>query len=109
MIFIPFHEHDKRRTVLAVVIEPDNLARMQKGDPITIESAGRGGMMMPYLPYPMNTSLLIAYEADSGRIYELAEREDIQGLFAYLERGREFKEGVDGWKPISIKGPKRHD
>jgi hypothetical protein len=105
MIFIPFHEHDKHRTVLAVVIEPDNLARMQQADPITIESAGRGGVMPPYLPYPFNTSLLIAYEADPTRIYELARQQDIEGLLRYLERGFEFKPEVDGKsKTVSIKG-----
>jgi hypothetical protein len=95
MLFIPFHEHEKRRTVLAVVIETDNLERMKAADPITIESDSRGGLM-PHLPYPDNTSLLIAFESDTAPILELARKQNVIGLFQYLERGFQFKQDIDG-------------
>jgi hypothetical protein len=95
LIFIPFHDHEKKRSVLAVILEEDNLARMKGADPVTLESSGRGGIM-PYLPYPADTSLLIAFEADTGQILELARKQEIASIFKYLERGFQFIEGLDG-------------
>jgi hypothetical protein len=95
MIFIPIHNHAERWTALIVVIEADNLERMKKADPITLESKSKGGLM-PVLPYPSNTSLLIAYEEDAGPIYEMAQKHDVVGIVKHLERNRRFIEGLDG-------------
>lgn len=92
MLFIPMHLADK--TILVVILERENLERMKIGDPVTLESGPRGGLL-PNLPYPGNTSLLIAYEEDLGVIYEMAARQDLAGIVRHLERGRQWKPGLD--------------
>jgi hypothetical protein len=92
------------RSVLLVIIEKDNLERMQKADPVTLESFARGGGLQ-YPAFPRNLSVLIAYEEDQPKLYELAkaankDAEGVMALFKYLERGREFIEGKDGMKHI---------
>jgi hypothetical protein len=87
------------RSVLVVVIEADNLERMKKADPITLESFLQGGGLKPPM-FPLNMSVLIAYEDDQPKLYELAREghtpEGTKALFDYLERGRVFIEGKDG-------------
>lgn len=91
---------NEKRSVLLVVIEKENLERMQQADPVTLESYARGGGLPPPA-FPRNFSLLIGYEEDQPKLYELAKdaqkgAEGIMELFKYLERGRVFIEGKDG-------------
>jgi len=55
-----------QQTILLVVIQRDNLDRMKKADPITLESTLAGGLLPPPR-YPLNLSILMAYEDDQGR------------------------------------------
>lgn len=83
-----------KKSILCVVIETNNLVRMEKADPVTLESIKEGGLL-PAPKYPENLSLLIAYEPDIDELYKRA-REGGPKLLAWLERGRKFIPGVDG-------------
>jgi len=82
---------DQERTVIVVVIEPENLQRMSTGDPATLETESLGGILPPVL-YPNNYAVLIAYEQDEVELYKKA-RENPVALLQYLERGRRFLPG----------------
>ena len=84
------------RTVLLVIIEKENLDRMRKADPITLESRQQGGKVMPKIRYPENLSLLIAYEEDETELYRIAKDGDLIQLVAFLERSRTWQADVDG-------------
>jgi hypothetical protein len=88
--------HSMKRSILMVVIEPDNLARMMKADPITLEPDREGGVMSP-VTYPDNFTVLIAYEDDT-KLYTLARSGDLVAMLQYLERGRKWVESEDGPK-----------
>ena len=87
------------RSLLVIVIEKDNFERMQKADPISFESTRAGGFLPPPM-FPLNMSVLIAYEEDQETLYELGRQaknpEGVIELIKYLERGRVFVEGKDG-------------
>ena len=83
-----------KQTILMVVIEKDNLDRMKKADPITLESTISGGLL-PVPRYPFNFSVLIAYEEDQDEMYRRI-RENQMDFLKWLERGRVFIPGVDG-------------
>jgi hypothetical protein len=83
------------RTVLVLVIEKDNLDRMRKADPITLESRERGGMM-PKIRYPENMSMLIAYEEDDAELYKVAKTGNPIEILKFLERNRTWQANVDG-------------
>jgi hypothetical protein len=88
------------RSVLLVVIEKDNFERMQKADPVTLESLREGGMLPPPM-FPLNMSMLVAYEEDREKLYALAKAANdsdkgVKAFMEYLERGRTFIAGVDG-------------
>lgn len=93
----------KKQSILFVVIEKDNLDRMAKADPITLESIPEGGML-PAIKYPQNFSILIAYEPDSEELYRQGKRGGLN-LLGWLERGRKFIKGLDG-KEHTFKMPK---
>ncbi|HET6220154.1 MAG TPA: hypothetical protein VFE27_24210 [Acidobacteriaceae bacterium] len=105
-----FNLPEEKRTLIVVVIEPDNLGRMQKADPISLESLKAGGALAPPM-FPFNTSLLIAYEEDHSKLVALAQSNVVE-FIRYLERGRKWMEGVDGTKhniPIAGKCAERRD
>ena len=83
----------ERRSVLIIVIEADNLERMKKADPISLESALQGGLLRPPA-YPLDFSTLIAYEEDREKLYTMAKAaktpHGVSELFKWLERGRVF-------------------
>jgi hypothetical protein len=83
-----------KRSVLYVVIEKDNLERMEKADPFTLEAVREGGVMPP-IEFPDNFNLLIAYEPNSEELQEMARRGGFE-FMRYLERGRVWKPEVDG-------------
>jgi hypothetical protein len=94
MIMTMIDVDPRRQSILYVVIEKDNLERMRKADPITLESKQMGGML-PVAKYPGNFSLLIAYEEDDAELYRMAKVGGIE-LLKWLERGRVFVPGLDG-------------
>jgi hypothetical protein len=88
------------RSILVAVLEPENLDRMKKADPITMESNESGGGLAAPM-FPQNFSVLIAYEEDQEKLYSLARSagegwDGVREFISYLERGRVFIEGVDG-------------
>lgn len=86
----------EKRSVLVIVIESDNFKRMQKADPITLESLPAGGVL-PSPGYPQNFSVLVGYEEDEVALYRLA-RQGAGEFVRYLERGRTWDESTDGKK-----------
>jgi hypothetical protein len=86
--------YELKKSILYVVIERDNLARMEKADPFTLESVIEGGVM-PKVEFPENFSMLLAYEPDQEELMEMARRGGVE-FMRYLERGRVWKPGVDG-------------
>jgi DNA-directed RNA polymerase subunit H (RpoH/RPB5) len=96
MIVTVINVPEKQETLLLVVIEKENLERMKQADPITIESAIRGGKILKTVEYPKSLTILIAYEEDDARLYSIARSGDLVELLRYLERGRKFNPEVDG-------------
>jgi hypothetical protein len=83
------------RSVLLVVIEKENLDRMKRADPITLESIPSGGILgRP--KYPNDFNLLVAYEEESAELYKLVQTGSGADLLRYLERGRVFDPNTDG-------------
>lgn len=85
---------ERRESVLIVVIESDNLVRMKRGDPATLESVNSGGVL-PVPKYPHNLGVLIAHEEDDAELYRRARGNPLDFL-RWLERGRRFIKGLDG-------------
>jgi hypothetical protein len=85
---------ESKQSILLVVIERDNLDRMKKADPITLESVNVGGLLEPP-KYPEKFSMLLAYEDDDDEVYKRV-RGDRMEFLRWLERGRKFIKGVDG-------------
>lgn len=83
-----------QESVLVIVIERDNLERMKTGDPATLESIHKGGVLIPP-QYPQRFSVLVAYEEDDAELYRRVKG-DLGELMVWLERGRKFIEGLDG-------------
>ena len=108
MIVSRLNFHHNKSSVLIVIIEKDNLDRMKRADPITIEGASRGGKVMPGILFPDNLSLLIAYEEDDVELYTLAKTGDLSALLHWLERGRKFDPKTDGPEnvvPVPVEAP----
>jgi hypothetical protein len=99
VIVFSINVHDEQRTVLAIVLEKDNLERMKQGDPATLESVNFGGVL-PAPAYWQRLSILIAYLEDSTEFYEIARRSkaDPVELLRYLEKNRQWRPEVDGLK-----------
>jgi hypothetical protein len=104
MIASVINDPELKRTVIVVVIEPENLERMSKGDPATLETKSLGGIL-PNIDYPENYSVLVAFETDEAELYKKA-RGDRAEFLRYLERGRRFIKGQDGTEnAFKIPGP----
>jgi hypothetical protein len=97
MILLALNIHAQQRSVIAIVLEKDNLARMREGDPVTLESIAGGGTL-PAPHYPANTSILISYLEDSAEFYEIARKSGNNpfALMGYLEEKRQWRPEVDG-------------
>jgi hypothetical protein len=80
-------------SLLVIVIEPDNLERMESADPVTLKSKQLGGLLLP-VEHPDNLRVIVAFERESGRVYEFLQRQDRGGLLQYLMRGYELR-GTD--------------
>lgn len=94
MIAAMMNIHELKQSVLIVVIESGNLRRMELGDPATLESTNNGGILTPPL-YPQNFNVLLAYDTDEKKLYEMAQGPAPEFL-RYLERGRKFYKEIDG-------------
>lgn len=94
MIAAMLNVHELKQSILVVVIESGNFRRMELGDPCTLESTNNGGVLAPPT-YPLNFNVLIAYDADEKKLYEMAKGDAFEFL-RYLERGRKFYKEIDG-------------
>jgi hypothetical protein len=94
MIAAMLNIKELQQSILIVVIEPENLERMKTGDPATLESIAKGGILVPPL-FPLNFSTLLAYEPDTAELYIKAQGPPLEFL-QWLERGRVFIPGKDG-------------
>jgi hypothetical protein len=94
MIVAMLNVMELKQSILVVVIESGNLRRMELGDPATLESTNNGGVLTPPL-FPQNFNVLIAYDTDEKKLYEMAKFPAIEFL-RYLERGRKFYKEIDG-------------
>ena len=83
------NDHSNGESSLVIVIEQDNLIRMQKGDPITLTSKRLGGIL-DTVHRPAHFRVIVAYEQDAGLVYEFLQRQDKAGLMRYLMRGLEL-------------------
>jgi predicted GNAT superfamily acetyltransferase len=95
MIVTLINNDEVQQTYLIVVIEPDNLERMRKADPITFQSNRLKGIL-PEVKYPADLAVLIAYEEDDAELYKLAKDGDFKALASYLTRGYRFDRSEDG-------------
>ena len=94
------------RSLLVIVIETDNVERMKKADPVTLESRLCGGIL-PEPLFPKNFSILLAYESEDAELYAMAKRPPWE-FVRWLERGRTWRENVDG-KKNAFNLPKEKD
>jgi hypothetical protein len=92
MILLQADNEKDKSSFLVLVIEPDNLERMKTADPITLRPQSVGGFIQP-IKYPANFGVLVAFESDVARLYEL--RNDAGALVEYLSRGYKFN-SLDG-------------
>ncbi len=79
--------------VLVIILEIDNLARMQQADPADVKTK-----QMPLPPAILarrfvDLDIVIAYEDDTERLADFQARHDLPGLISWLERGRRIRPG----------------
>jgi hypothetical protein len=78
-----------RRRILILVMEKENLVRLQHADPIDLKTDDY------FVPQhnAAGIELLICYEADKEKIVELSKSGGIGEVVKYLERGRTVYDG----------------
>jgi hypothetical protein len=85
------------RILIVLVLEKENVERMQKQDPFDMHLAD--------YPIPPTTArnlcLMITYEEDIKSLVEVQKSGDAVRLLQYLERNREVKPG-EVHKPIKL-------
>lgn len=94
MLLLSF-EVDKSKTwrgplVIVLILEKENLDRMHQADPIDVRFTAYAQFLNAYRPI-RDVDLVIAYEEDTERILRYREANDIDGLMAWLERGRKVR------------------
>jgi hypothetical protein len=102
MIFAQCDSDEIESTLLIIVLEADNLQRMEKADPITLEVGVPGSILRP-IKYPNRVRLLIAYEKDAGRIYQMIREGRDPELLQHLMRGYSYTK-LDGG--VALRVPK---
>jgi hypothetical protein len=89
MIVMQFDVPEEKLSLLVVVIEPENLHRLQQADPISLESGSPGGYLKT-VRYPESLKLLIAYEEEPGRLYEMIQQGRTADVIRDLMRGYRY-------------------
>lgn len=88
--------------LLLIILTPDNLKRMKAGDPFDMQARSFPNQME--LSQPLgNLDIVVAYEEDEEAIMAMAQKGDIPGIMARVERGRVHRPG-DAAAPVSVKG-----
>ena len=86
---------ESKETYLVLVLQPDNLKRMRRSDPVTIETTLTGGVL-PVAKYPDRLMMLVAYEEDEVELYKIAQSGDFGAMLTFLRRGYKFDRDIDG-------------
>lgn len=81
MIILPV-KNLKGRDVLIVVLNPDNVARMQEADPVQIENCGK---------VLVNPKVMICFEKDSPEFVRLLNEGNLEKILDFLSRGFRFR------------------
>jgi hypothetical protein len=84
--------------VIVLVLEKENLDRMRQGDPFDMKTCDYLRPVMGHYS-AREIDFVIAYEEDTSKILDFAQRKDIAGLMSYLERGRTIIPG-DLHRPV---------
>lgn len=79
---------------MVVVLTPDNLERMQKGDPFTIHLNDYG--------FSAKIRVTVCYEQDAERVTNYVLRGEVKKAIDYLHRGWEHREGEDAIPPKKV-------
>ena len=87
-LLLQFDVEQEKASHLVVIVEDDNLQRMNDGDPITFETGA--GFLKP-VKYGNNFNVMIAYAKDPAPIYELAKAGDTMGIIRYITRNWKFE------------------
>lgn len=88
----PGSRADRGPVVVVLVIERENLERMQEADPFDLQFAKYRGHLP--IDYPLKqVDLIIAYEEDMNAVMRFHKEDNLPGLMKYLERGRHIQPG----------------
>jgi len=87
MIIVPIQSKDHRRDLLVVILGPDNLERMRRGDPAEVKLADirKAGKEL------RDPAIEICYEEPDSPVFRLLQAGDLAGALQYLGRGWEFR------------------
>lgn len=90
-------------TIIIIILERENLARMKAADPVTLEPVQYGGVLQK-IGHPHSVRIVIAYEDPADSVYEIARTGDGQRLFEYVMRGYKYVTDLgDGQKTLLTK------
>jgi len=95
MLIIPFVlPNDARRgpVVLVLILEKENLDRMQAADPFDLHLSAYKGHLPTDRPI-RQLDLVIAYEEDLTALLNFQRKNDLAALMEWLERGRKIEPG----------------
>jgi hypothetical protein len=68
--------------MLIIILEPQNVERMKRADPVTIERYG---------PALVNPAVMVCYEEPGGELSRLVHGGDVGAIIKHLTRGFEFR------------------
>lgn len=91
MIVKQYDDKQAHESWLIVVIEANNLPRMRRADPITIQAMALGGVLKPFL-FPQQIRLCIAYDENPDRVRKIIANVGAEGLLQYLRRKEVYDE-----------------
>jgi hypothetical protein len=95
MIVMQMDNDEDRETIIVIIIEPENLHRMEQADPITLQSGAERGGFLKTITFPDKLRMIIGYEAEPGRFYEMLQQGRTADMLRDLMRGYQFTE-IDG-------------
>jgi len=93
-------KNDRGGTIVVLVFEPENLARMKDGDPFDLQFRAYEGHWNVGTRL-REVDLICCYEEDTAAVQHFHKTGDIAGLMKYLERGRKHQPG-DATPPIKL-------
>ena len=99
MIMIPIESKDHEHDALIIVLDKDNLSRMQQADPPEIELRRCGKTLI-------NPAICVCYQDPSPEWNRIVQGGNLAGMIEYLQRGWKFRpeQGDHDRGPESVKG-----